>query len=263
MNGSSPNARRASNALLQTALVVAVLATWEVCSRVFPSPALPSVSSVGESYVDLLHGQPFMDGALPSITRVTLGFLAGVIGGAIVGLAIGFAAGLEPWVRPVLEFLRAIPTVALLPAAVLLLGPTDTMRITVIAVGCAFPVLLAAIDGARRVDRQFVDAARIAGLSKGKILLRVVTPAALPQLFAGIRIALGLALIMMVISELMAADDGIGFFIQQNQRLFRTVDVYAGVLLIGTIGLIFTSLLLALERRLLYWHRGWMRGAET
>jgi ABC-type nitrate/sulfonate/bicarbonate transport system permease component len=93
------------------------------------------------------------------------------------------------------------------------------------------------------------------------VLFKVVAPAALPQILAGVRIALGLALIMMVISEMMAADNGLGYYIQQSQRLFQSANVYAGVLIIGTLGFLFTATILAIEGRLLRWHRGW-RGAN-
>jgi ABC-type nitrate/sulfonate/bicarbonate transport system permease component len=118
-------------------------------------------------------------------------------------------------------------------------------------------VILAAIDGARRVDVTLLDVARVNRLSTRAQIVRVVLPAALPAIFAGVRIALGLALIMMVISELIAADNGIGFYILRSQRLFQTAGVYAGVLVIGTIGWALTGILVALETRVLGWHRGW------
>ena len=144
---------------------------------------------------------------------------------------------LDPWVRPVLEYLRFIPAVAILPAAMLLFGATDKMRIFVIAFGSIFPVLLAAIDGARRVEPMLLDVARVSGLTVTQRSYGSSLPAALPSIFAGVRIALSIALVMMVISELIAADDGLGFYILRNQRLFQTANVYAGVLTIGTIGL--------------------------
>ncbi len=137
------------------------------------------------------------------------------------------------------------------------------MRVFVIAFGSIFPVMLAAIDGARRVDPLLLDVARVNGLSVLERLYRVVLPAALPPIFAGVRIALSIALVMMVISELIAADDGLGFYILRNQRLFQTANVYAGVLTLGTIGLLLTLALLAVEKRLLGWHRGWRGMADT
>ena len=93
-------------------------------------------------------------------------------------------------------------------------------------------------------------------------MVRVIVPAALPQVFAGIRIALGVALIMMVISELLAANNGLGAFIQRNQRLFNTANVYGGVLVIGVLAWLFTTAMLKLEQRVLRWHRGWRGLAE-
>jgi ABC-type nitrate/sulfonate/bicarbonate transport system permease component len=191
------------------------------------------------------------------MVRLAIGFLIAVAAGCVAGLVLGYLRALDPWVRPVLEYLRFIPAVAILPAALLLFGPTDTMRIFVIAFGSVFPVLLAAIDGARRVDAVLLDVARVNGLPLMERLFRVVLPAALPLIFAGVRIALSIALVMMVISELIAADDGLGFYILRNQRLFQTANVYAGVLTIGTIGLALTLALLAIERSVLSWHRGW------
>jgi ABC-type nitrate/sulfonate/bicarbonate transport system permease component len=175
----------------------------------------------------------------------------------VVGIALGYLRALDPWTRPVLEYMRFIPAVAVLPAALLLFGPTDVMRVFVIAFGSVFPVLLAAIDGARRVDPVLLDVARVNGLPIPARLFRVILPAALPSIFAGVRIALSIALVMMVISELIAADDGLGFYILRNQRLFQTANVYAGVLTIGTIGLALTLALLAVEKHVLAWHRGW------
>jgi ABC-type nitrate/sulfonate/bicarbonate transport system permease component len=249
--------KRLGELLLQFGFVAALLGLWQWSSTAYPAPYLPPLDVVGSAYWSLLHGDLLTGQVAPSMYRLVVGFAIGVVLGAVVGLAIGYFRALDPWVRPVLEFLRAIPAAAVLPGAILLLGATDGMRISIIAFGCTFPVLLAAIDGARRVDELMLDTARISGLSRPATLRRVVVPAAVPQLFAGVRIALGLALIMMVISELIASNEGLGYHILMNQRLFRTADVYAGVLVIGTIGLLFNMAILQLEKRLLRWHRGW------
>jgi ABC-type nitrate/sulfonate/bicarbonate transport system permease component len=241
----------------QVAFVVALLAIWQWASVTHPAPYLPSLTDVATAYWNLIHGERLTGEVGPSMYRVAVGFCIGVGAGTIVGLAIGYFRRLDPWVRPVVEFSRAIPAAAVLPGAMLLLGATNTMRVSIIAFGCTFPVLLSAIDGARRVDELMLDTARMSGLSRSQTLVKVVVPAALPQILAGIRIALGLALIMMVISELIASDNGLGFYILRNQRLFRTADVYAGVLVIGTIGWLFTTAILQVEKRLLRWHRGW------
>ncbi|HEY8474195.1 MAG TPA: ABC transporter permease [Natronosporangium sp.] len=243
--------------LWQVGFVVVLLAIWERAAKTADVPYLPPLGDIADGYVSLFHGELLTQELLPSLYRVATGFGIGVAVGISVGLLVGYLRAVEPWVRPVLEFNRAIPVAAVLPGALLLFGATDTMRVLVIAFGCTFPVLLAAIDGARRVDDLMLDSARIAGLSRPQTMVRVVFPAALPQILAGVRIALGIALIMMVISELIAADNGIGQYILRNQRLFRTADVYAGVLVIGTVGWVFTTAILQAEKRMLRWHRGW------
>lgn len=262
-----PDARRGTKRRIgylgaQLVLVMGILAAWQAGASIERNPAFPPFLTVLQSLVGILFGERLVTDVLPSITRTIVGFVVGVSLGTVAGIAIGASRGLEAWVRPVLEFVRAIPIVALLPAAILLLGATGEMQIALIAFGSFFPVLLAAIDGTRRVDPLYIDTSRMLGRSRGETLARVLFPAALPAILAGARTALGLALIVMVISELTAASNGVGYFIQQSQRMFRTADVYAGTLVIGMIGLLLTAAILAAERRLLRWHRGWRGNAE-
>ena len=241
----------------QAGIIGGLLVIWQWAALTYPAPPLPPLQAIAADYWRFVQGDLLYSAVLPSLFRVLCGLVLAVLAGSAIGLAIGNMRAIDPWIRPVLEYLRFIPAVAILPAAMLLLGPTDTMRIFVIVFGSIFPVILAAIDGARRVDVTLLDVARVNGLSTRAQIVRVVLPAALPAIFAGVRIALGLALIMMVISELIAADNGIGFYILRSQRLFQTAGVYAGVLVIGTIGWALTGILVALETRVLGWHRGW------
>jgi ABC-type nitrate/sulfonate/bicarbonate transport system permease component len=245
----------------QIATIGVLFVIWQWAATTYPAPHLPPLQAIATAYWRLVQGDLLHNAVLPSLYRLLCGFVVAVVLGSLTGLTLGYVRGLDPWFRPALEYLRFIPAVAILPAALLLLGPTDTMRIFIIAFGSIFPVMLAAIDGARRVDLVLLDVARINGLSTVQQIIRVIMPAAMPATFAGIRIALGLALIMMVISELVAADNGIGFYILRSQRLFQTAGVYAGVLVIGTIGWVLTAALLAFEKKVLGWHRGW-RGID-
>lgn len=243
----------------QVGTIGILLATWQWAAVNYPAPHLPALQNVAAGYLRLWQGDLLQSAIVPSMTRLAVGLFFAIVIGCIAGITLGYLRAVDPWIRPVLEYLRFIPAVAILPAALLFFGPTDSMRIFVIGFGSIFPVLIAAIDGARRVDPMLLDVARINGLSIWERLLRVILPAALPSIFAGVRIALSIALVMMVISELIAADNGLGFYILRNQRLFQTANVYAGVLTIGTIGLTLTLALLAVERSVLSWHRGWRR----
>jgi ABC-type nitrate/sulfonate/bicarbonate transport system permease component len=242
---------------------VGLLAVWQSAAVINPAPSLPPLQNIASSYVRLLHSELLHSAVLPSLYRLAVGFFLAIVLGSCVGLIIGYLRHLDPWVRPVLEYCRFVPAVAILPAALLLFGPTDTMRVFVIAFGSIFPVLLAAIDGARRVEPVLLDVARVSGLSTLERILKIILPASLPSIFAGVRIALSIALVMMVISELIAADNGLGFFILRSQRLFQTSNVYAGVLILGTFGLALTLAFLAVEQRVLAWHRGWRGLADA
>ncbi|HEV7415785.1 MAG TPA: ABC transporter permease subunit, partial [Tianweitania sediminis] len=247
------SSHRISLFLWRIALIAALLAAWQISATLWPAPYLPKLQAVFLRFLAFFHGNLLVSAVLPSLYRFAIGFGLAVFLGSLVGLTLGYIRNLNDWVRPILEYLRFLPTVALLPAALLLFGATDGMRIFVIAFGSIFPVILAAMDGARRVDQVLIDVARVNGLTISERIFRVILPASLPAIFAGIRIALAIALVMMVISELIASNNGVGHFILRSQRLFQTANVYAGVLLLGGIGLVLTSCLLAIEARVLGW----------
>lgn len=252
-----PGVRPAAGALG----LAAVLALWQVTGTVASSPFLVPFSTAVAGLVELVSGPRLVADVLPSAARALAGFLlAGVIG-VVLGALLGLVRGLEPWVQAPLEFLRATPIPAILPVAILVLGPTDTMRVSVIALGAVWPVLLNAAAGVRSVDPRYLETARAAGLSRARIVRRVVLPAALPDIVTGLRIGLGLALIMMVISEMIAARSGLGNFVLQAQRTYAVGQMFAGVLALGLLGGGFSLVFAAVERRVLGWYFGRQRVA--
>lgn len=234
----------------------AAVAGWEAAGRSGQVPFLVPFSTALEGAWDLLSGPGLATDVLPSVARAAGGFVVGSALGIVAGLVLGYLRGIDPWVRPVLEFLRATPMPAVLPVAILAFGPTSATRIGLIALGAFWPVLLNAMDGARAVDRGYVDAARVARAGRRRVLTRVIWPASLPQIFTGLRIALAISLIMMVISEMIASTDGLGFRVLQAQRTYAFTDMYAGVLVLGAIGGLFTVLFTAVEHRVLAWYEG-------
>jgi ABC-type nitrate/sulfonate/bicarbonate transport system permease component len=175
-------------------------------------------------------------------------------------VAIGIPLGLSPLLRramsPIVEFLRAIPPPALLPFAIVVLGVGNSGKVFLIAFVCLWPVLLNTIDGVMGIDPTLRETARSYGVSGRDRLLRIVLPAASPQIFAGMRTSLSLALILMVISEMVASTNGIGFFVLQSQRSFAIPEMWAGILLLGLLGYTLNLIFLLAERRVLAWHRG-------
>ena len=176
----------------------------------------------------------------------------------VVGIALGVLLGRRPTLRrmasPVIEFLRAIPAPALIPFAILVLGVDNDAKIFLIAVVCFFPVLLNAIDGVAGIEPTLLDTTTVYRIGAFDRLRYVILPAAAPQIFAGIRTSLSLSLILMVISEMVASSNGIGYFILQSQRTFAITEMWSGILLLGLLGYLFNVVFTLVERRVLAWH---------
>jgi ABC-type nitrate/sulfonate/bicarbonate transport system permease component len=155
--------------------------------------------------------------------------------------------------EPLLEMLRPLPKVALLPPLMLLLGLGIGFKVTIVALGVFFPVVVNTIQGARGVDRTLVDCARTFGRGSGALLWRVILPAAAPMILAGMRVGLGLALILVVLAEMLAGTGGLGYLIVDMQRSFRIVDMYAWLVLLALLGYALNAVFVALERRFVVW----------
>jgi len=199
------------------------------------------------------------DAIAPSLARLLAGWVGAVVVGVAVGTLLGLSATARDYLGPAISFLRAIPPPALLPLFIVLLGIGDGMKAAMIGFGAVWPVLLNTADGVASVEPLQRDTARAYRIGLVDRLLRVVLPAAAPRIFAGLRISLSIAVILMVISEMIATVDGVGFALVQAQRSFRTLDVWAAILVLGIIGFTLNAALAVVEGRALRWHRGAMR----
>jgi ABC-type nitrate/sulfonate/bicarbonate transport system permease component len=159
---------------------------------------------------------------------------------------------------PHIEYWRAMPPPALLPISVILLRSIgNTQKIAFIAFFCMFPVLLNTIEAVRSIDPTLVDTARSYRIPWAQRIRRVVLPAALPQIVAGMRNSLALAVIMMVLSEYFAATSGVGYVLRISKNTFQLGPMWAAIVLIGLLGYLLNAIFLLAERRVLAWHRGW------
>jgi ABC-type nitrate/sulfonate/bicarbonate transport system permease component len=259
--GGVANAVALRLAVLAGFLVVWQLVTTASGSIFFPTP----VEIVERLWQTVFGGQgtPILDHLVPSVARLLGGWTIGSLAGIAVGLAVGASGRLRDYLDPLIHFGRAIPPPALLPLFLVLLGLGDGMKVAMIAFGIVWPVLLNTIDGVQSVDSQYLDTGRVYGATRADRLLRIMLPAAAPKIFAGLRISLSIAVILMVISEMVAATNGVGFLLIQSQRTFRMLDMWAWILLLGILGYVLNTALLVVERRVLRWHQGARRGADT
>lgn len=234
-------------------LLVVAYAVWAQGRDDLYFPPLPDIL---RTFADAWLSDQFVDDFVPSLRRLLLGFALAVVGGVVVGVPLGLSRRAWTAFAPIVEFLRALPPPALLPLVILVLGVDDTAKVVLIALVCTFPILLNTMAGVAGVDPVLKDTTRMYGISRGDELLHVTLPNALPQIFAGLRTSVSLAVIMMVISEFVAATDGIGFSIWQAKRTFDIAEMWSGIILLGVLGYGLNTLLVLVERRVLRWHRG-------
>ena len=253
-------------------LGIALVIVWEYAARKAGSIFFPPPGEILHRAATLwLSGPPqrlflsdsvFQD-VIPSLLRLMGGWALAVLIGVPLGILIGRSRNLSDLVNPALQFLRAIPGPALIPIFIILLGTESTMRVTLIAFGSVWPILLNTIEGTRTVDPVQLDTVQAFRIPRHAQLWRIVLPAALPKIFAGMRVSLALAVILMVVSELVASTNGIGYRIQNAQIMFLLTDMWCGIVLLALIGYTLNWLFLKFEGRVLGWHRGARGRAAT
>jgi ABC-type nitrate/sulfonate/bicarbonate transport system permease component len=251
-------ARNVKDVALQVAVIVGVLVIWKVWTEMADSLFFPPPNEVFAEVWNawiLDWSNTWQENLRPSLARLLVGFLLASAIGIGVGVAIGRSRTLGDYVEPVIHFIRSIPPPALLPLFLVLLGIDDTMKVVLIATGVFPPILLNTIEGVRSIDPLYLDTAKAYRISRFRQLTHVILPGAGPKIFAGLRISLSIAVILMVISELVAATNGVGFRILQAQRQFKMVDLWAGLVVLGALGLALNGVLALIERRVLRWSR--------
>jgi len=193
---------------------------------------------------------------LPSLGRLFAGYLIAVVLGVALGVLLGHVRWLRRQMSPIIEFLRAIPPPALLPFTIIAIGVDSSAKIALIAFICIWPVLLNTMDGIAGIEPTIKDTGIVYRIRGRDSLLFVELRAASPQIFAGMRTALPLALILMVISEMVASTNGIGYFVIQSQRTFAIADMWSGIVLLGVLGYLLNLIFTLIERRALSWYLG-------
>ncbi|MGO1628716.1 MAG: ABC transporter permease [Microbacteriaceae bacterium] len=237
-------------------LPILLLLVWGVWGTAAPAQFFPSPIVIAQAFVDTWIGPAFVEDVLPSLWRLGLGIVLAIV----IGVALGTLIGLVRWLRelsePVLEFFRAVPPPVLIPVVTLLFGPFDTGKVILIVAGSIWPVLLNTIDGIRSVDSVMTETGRSYSLTSAERLRYLLLPAASPRIMAGIRQALSVALILMVISEMFNSSSGFGYRIQYFQRNYLIPEMWSGIVLLGLIGVVLAVLFGFAERRVLRWYHG-------
>jgi ABC-type nitrate/sulfonate/bicarbonate transport system permease component len=238
-------------ALLQLWLPVGLLLAWWFLSSGTTSFYFPALENIVATLRELWIFDHTVSDLLPSLRNMLGGFAIAVVLGISLGLVLGSMPRLLDAIEPVLEFFRALPAVAILPVAILVLGLGDTMRIFVITLGAVWPVLINTMSAVRGIDPTVTDVEEAFRLNPVSRYLRVRLPAALPQILSGARVALYISVALVVVSEMQGAAYGIGRFVLTAQRNWAVVDMWSGMIVIGLVGYLLSIAFRGAERLLL------------
>jgi NitT/TauT family transport system permease protein len=230
---------------------------WAVVTRwvAYLLPAKPFVEFEGSWLAWAISGELILD-ASGSMYRVVVGFVIGAGLALPLGLAMGASPRVYAWLNPLAQVLRPIPPIAYIPLAILWFGLGNPPAIFLISIGAFFPVLINTIAGVRHVDGIYLRAARNLGASQSTLFLRVILPASVPYILSGVRIGIGTAFIVVIVSEMIAVNNGLGFRILEAREYFWSDKIIAGMISIGMLGLAIDIGVNKLNNYLLRWHRG-------
>jgi NitT/TauT family transport system permease protein len=193
---------------------------------------------------------------LMSLRRVAAGFAIAATAGVGLGVLIGWYAVMEELFDGVINFLRAVPMTAWVPFAVFFFGIHESAAVFLIAFGSFFPIVTNATAGARQTPRILIRAARMLGTSPRKLLVRVVLPAALPAIFTGLRVGLGLAWVLVIVAEMLAVQGGLGYALWSAYQFSRLDLILAAIASVGALGLASDRMVALAAGRVLRWQRG-------
>jgi NitT/TauT family transport system permease protein len=234
-----------------------LLAVWEIASLSgMVSPRLvPDLRLVaGIFWTDLLNGELVRQASF-SIMRALVGYGVAVVVGTGIGLAMARSRLIQDFVEPIFFFGYPIPKIALFPVFAFVFGFGSPSKIAFVFLECLYPIAIGTYFGFLQVPRSHIWAAQSMGASRATVLRRVMIPAALPAIFSGLRIALPIAIVVVIITEMIGDTTGLGFYITNAAVSFKYPAVYAGIAAVAIVGFAFDRLFALLRNRVIHWER--------
>jgi sulfonate transport system permease protein len=249
--------RRGFGVLLAWPVPLFLLALWWLGSerQWISAQTLPPPGQVLDTLVAMLRSGEAWDNLSISLQRVFGGFALGAGAGLLLGLGMGLSAIGRELLYPAFRLLACVPLLGWLPLLMLLLGIDEALKVVLIAKAALIPVTLNTYQGLRNVPESYLELARVYRFNRGQLLRRVLLPAALPSIWSGIRYGLTHCWLVLVLVELLASSEGLGYLMSNGQQLMQMDVLLVAVIIVGTVGFVLDKLLEAIERRLLRWRR--------
>ncbi|MFG2074841.1 ABC transporter permease [Nonomuraea maritima] len=237
---------------------LALLALWQLTGSLglLPERLLAAPATVAATALDLVTSGTLPEAVAVSLGRVAAGFTVGAVAGVGFALVAGLSRLGEYAVDPPMQMLRALPLFGLIPLFILWFGIGETPKITLLALGVAFPLYLNTFAGVRGVDAKLGELGAVLRLGRGELVRHIVLPGALPQVLVGLRQSLGVGWLALIVAEQINADSGLGYMINTAREFLRTDVIVVGLLVYCALGLVTDSLVRVVERKALTWRRG-------
>lgn len=249
--------KKALKSVARLWLLALLIIIWQLVSENSStiSLQLPPPSEVFSGAVELIQKGTLQKDIYASLSRVFIAIGVALLVAIPLGSLLGASKSFSWSFEPVVNFFRPIPPLAWIPLSILWFGISNVQNEFIIFLGAVFPILISTMEGVRDVDPQYIRAAKTLGASKFSIITTVIFPAALPQMFVGLRVGTGIAWMALVAGELVAATSGLGYLINQGRYLFRSDYVIVGMVVIGLIGLLLDALIRLIQATIMPWWR--------
>lgn len=235
--------------------IAGLLILWEIISSLnIVSPLfLPAPSAILTTGWSMVISGEIYENLIASLYRIIIGYALGATFGILIGLILGFFRWADAIGTPIVYSIYPIPKIALLPLFILWLGIGELSKVTIIALGVFFPVVINTFSGVKSVDQMLIKAAVTFGSNPVNVIRKVILPGSLPMIFAGLKLAAGTSLLLLVSAEMIAAQKGIGSMVLHYGNLMITTKLMVGVIVLSLLGLIFNRGLQWLENKLVPW----------
>src|SRR5690625_4654548 len=235
--------------------IVGLLLVWELITQLnLVSPLfLPAPSAIITTGWEMIKSGEIYNNLTASLFRIVVGYIIGAIVGIVIGLLLGFSKWFDAIGTPIVYSIYPIPKIALLPLFILCLCIGELSKVTIIALGLFFPVVINTFSGVKNVDHMLIIAAVTFGSSPFNVIRKFILPGSLPMIFAGLKLAAGTSLLLLVSAEMIAAQNGIGSMVLHYGNLMITTKLMVGVVVLSLLGLTFNRGLQWLENKLLPW----------
>lgn len=253
-------ARRAIGVARKSSGLVLILVLWQLGARSWLGVTTPAPTEVLEAGWELIRTGELWEHLAASTRRVALGLSLGIAIGLVLGAAAGLLRVAEDLINAPVQALRMLPALALLPVFIIWFGIGDPFKIALITVAPIFPIYLNVFAGIRSVDRRLVEAAESLGLGRFELTWRIILPGALPQIFVGLRQALGIGWLALVVAEMQTTPVGLGFLMNDAKEFLRTDQIFLVLVIYAVLGLLSDIVVRLLERRFLAWRTGFEGG---